>query len=305
MTGPETKQLVDAIVSAYSEDDLRMLMQFELGVSLDAVVGPGPLRTRVFEVVQYTERQGRTPDLVAAVVRDRPHREDIQLAYRGYTTGVASATAAAGSVPPAAVRDYAKVFGDHPAVALQKGGGAEAVVTAAEPGLQRTIRDDLGFLSAANWSGLNDRMQRRVCRVELNDPKAGMGSGFLVGPDALLTAYHVLEPVINAPGGAAAVRFRFDYQWRPDGSTSDGVLVGLACAAADGPNLARPWLLSHGTPPARRPAPLTTRRPRLANSTTPWCGWPGRSAKTRTLTARPAAGSSCRPTSRRSTGCSS
>jgi len=42
-----------------------------------------------------------------------------------------------------------------------------------------------------------------VCRIEdPRDPRKALGTGFLVGPDLLLTNYHVMENYVGR-GGAA------------------------------------------------------------------------------------------------------
>ena len=46
-----------------------------------------------------------------------------------------------------------------------------------------------------------------------------MGAGFLVGPDVLITNYHVIKDVIRQPGLAARVVLRFDYEKVPNGAT--------------------------------------------------------------------------------------
>jgi hypothetical protein len=53
-----------------------------------------------------------------------------------------------------------------------------------------------------------------------------MGTGFLVGPDAVLTNYHVMESVL-ANGSASSVLCRFDYKVLSDGSRDPGVEVKL------------------------------------------------------------------------------
>jgi hypothetical protein len=59
-----------------------------------------------------------------------------------------------------------------------------------------------------------DTMQRRVravCRIDYADQSPpGKGTGFLVGADLVLTNWHVLERVIEAPAVAKELRFRFD-----------------------------------------------------------------------------------------------
>ena len=61
-------------------------------------------------------------------------------------------------------------------------------------------------------------IEGQVCRVEVGGNAAG--TGFLVGPDAILTCYHVLKPAFESPTIAAAVTFRFDYKILVNGTQS-------------------------------------------------------------------------------------
>ena len=90
---------------------------------------------------------------------------------------------------------YSKFFGDAP-VNIQLGGDS-ATVPKTDAGLERTVRETLGFLDVGRWLGGFAAQSGRVCRVELNDADPIMGTGFLVGPDVLLTNYHVLEKAIK------------------------------------------------------------------------------------------------------------
>jgi hypothetical protein len=74
------------------------------------------------------------------------------------------------------------------------------------------------------WREALSRVEARVGRVEIDG--RGMGTGFLVGPDTVLTNYHVLEKILTG-GQPASVALRFDYKVLADGTRSDGVRVGL------------------------------------------------------------------------------
>lgn len=54
-----------------------------------------------------------------------------------------------------------------------------------------------------------------------------VGTGFLVGPDTLLTNYHVLRTVIEGPDKPADVRFRFGYKKLKNLEVSLGQLAEL------------------------------------------------------------------------------
>jgi V8-like Glu-specific endopeptidase len=68
-------------------------------------------------------------------------------------------------------------------------------------------------------------VEGRVCRVEISGNAAG--TGFLVGPDAILTNYHVVKSVLDGTTPAAKTMCRFDYKALADGSRVEGVVVGL------------------------------------------------------------------------------
>jgi len=49
------------------------------------------------------------------------------------------------------------------------------------------VHKHLPMLAVAVWRTALFKNESRVCRIELNDGSGGMGSGFLVGPDVVLT----------------------------------------------------------------------------------------------------------------------
>src|SRR5207237_1272514 len=63
------------------------------------------------------------------------------------------------------------------------------------------------------WRELLARVETTLCKIDVRAPGKDLetGTGFLVGPDIMLTNYHVLENVIqkNKPGW---VKLHFDYK---------------------------------------------------------------------------------------------
>ncbi|OAI48269.1 hypothetical protein AYO44_07505 [Planctomycetaceae bacterium SCGC AG-212-F19] len=89
-------------------------------------------------------------------------------------------------------------------------------LTAATAELERKVRDDLSYLDITKWRARLGEIESQVCLVET--PPA-MGTGFLLGPDVVITNYHLMKDVIAKPALAEQVVFRFDYKKLADGTT--------------------------------------------------------------------------------------
>jgi hypothetical protein len=103
--------------------------------------------------------------------------------------------------------------------------------------LELKIRQSNSMFDLATWLARLGEIEGQVCRVEVAQPGGlGTGTGFLVGPDVVLTNYHVVKAVIEGDVAPAAVRLRFDYRYLADGVTpAPGTVHQLA---AD-------WLVDH------------------------------------------------------------
>ncbi|WP_415764634.1 trypsin-like serine peptidase [Pseudomonas sp. ZB1P45] len=68
--------------------------------------------------------------------------------------------------------------------------------------LHKVIEPELGFLDASAMTRAGLEAVRRVCRVvvENSEGEVSYGTGFLVGPQAILTAWHVIEPLLGDDG---------------------------------------------------------------------------------------------------------
>jgi hypothetical protein len=114
-------------------------------------------------------------------------------------------------------------FGLAAAFSVQSAG---TTTTPLEAGSLEVIiaRNPLG-LELAEWRERMVAAETQVCRVEVGG-EVLEGTGFLVGPDVLLTCYHVVERVIKEKNLGAIVRCRFDYRGLASGAT-EGLAVPL------------------------------------------------------------------------------
>jgi V8-like Glu-specific endopeptidase len=74
-------------------------------------------------------------------------------------------------------------------------------------------------------------LEQQVCRVTFPiGANLVAGTGFLVGPDLIMTNYHVVEKIIEGVAAPKSVRALFDYKTSQDGST---VYAGVEHALAE------------------------------------------------------------------------
>jgi hypothetical protein len=83
--------------------------------------------------------------------------------------------------------------------------------------LQRIIQENNSFLNLAPWLAAAGQAEMRVCQVEIGT--VPQGTGFLVGPSAVMTNYHVIKPVLQNKATPEKIVLRFDYKKLADGTT--------------------------------------------------------------------------------------
>jgi V8-like Glu-specific endopeptidase len=76
-----------------------------------------------------------------------------------------------------------------------------------------------GIADLGSFAARMLELLRQVCAVELGEES---GTGFLIGPDTVLTNYHVVESAIAGGYPPRHIQLRFDYQRLRDGVTTNG-----------------------------------------------------------------------------------
>ena len=116
-------------------------------------------------------------------------------------------------------------------------GHAPTVVTPSDAGmvplhdtrqLQLKIRAAQSTFNIVTWRKRVGEIEGQVCRIEYPE-MVDRGTGFLVGPDVVLTNYHVVEAIDKGNVEPAKVTLRFDYKVLADGvEVSKGTTYRLA-----------------------------------------------------------------------------
>ncbi len=93
--------------------------------------------------------------------------------------------------------------------------------------LEQVIQENAKFINPALFRERLGELEGQVCWLEI---PGGGGTGFLIGPDLVLTNRHVIERVRAGKASPADVRCRFDYRATLEGAepaTKQPVRVGL------------------------------------------------------------------------------
>jgi hypothetical protein len=194
-------ELRDVLAKALPSAPALDALLYRAGRGLDEVLAPEergrPVGEQAFLVAKYADAGDWMPDLLAALREELPH-----------DPALLTLAAEGGLLAP------------------WRGEAGSLADLEARIGQLDRFYDPSRFVAgllAAEW---------RICRVEIRMPEgaSACGTGFLVGPDLVLTCCHVLEPLFT-PGGAAVregaairdVTLRFDFRRTAQGQELRGV----------------------------------------------------------------------------------
>jgi hypothetical protein len=209
LSGPQLEAVSEAIVDAFDIRELTQALRFKWGITLGNYVDPHQgFYGIVGDLIEWTERRGKTLELVALVCAERPSNETVQQV--GRALGI-------NNVDARQKYDLTQKPPEKPAL--------EALVAR-----QSRFVDYGRFLSRFRDLG------HRICRVET---QRMMGTGFLVGPDRVLTNFHVIEAAETSNTLAQTV-CRFDYHEDGDAAAAAGLMPPgpTVCRLASGQPLA-------------------------------------------------------------------
>jgi hypothetical protein len=196
LTRAQRKQFAIALQSAYYKWDLlNQLLLLDLGEPLNTITAPNAMPAVILDVVAWAEGNGRIQELIERAHARVPGNSEL----RAFTLemGVEHADRVPQSAPLWQV-------------------------------LEKTVLARVSFANPRQFREGMTRAESAVCRIEL--PKHGWGSGVLVGPDTVLTNYHVIEDLYLGLAKPEQVNLEFDYAYGPNGEAPTGV---TACKLVD------------------------------------------------------------------------
>lgn len=171
-------------------------------------VGEGfPQKKIVGKLLDALEDAGSTVFFLRGAIAQRPRRNDLRALFHELYPNVS-----------------AELPGERAFSVQQRGLPVELPPGAVLPGLEGNVRKKLQIQDVRIWVNMLERRECCVCRIERNG--LGLGTGFLVGPDAVLTNWHVVNKAV-ANGTLAEIICRFDYARLVAGGNNAGVVVPL------------------------------------------------------------------------------
>ena len=190
LTGARFELFVKALMKAYpSKSSLTKMLEFRLEKQLEELAFGDNLEDLIFNLVKVANAAGWTPKLISAAIAAQPGNPQLLAFFQDRPPlGLGLAAAPAG------------LGGDHWCGAA-------------------------GSSTMPTWMRRMENVVSQVCRIEVPEALTGgsVGTGFLVGPDLVLTNYHVVAALLRGAAQPGAVRVVFDYFM-----AGQGFGVGLA-----------------------------------------------------------------------------
>ena len=190
-----------------------------------------PLRTMVRKLLKTFTDDGIVERFLTVVYREKPFRNDVRNAIVALYPEVAPQARQA----PVDFR-------------LQIGGAVQAIDPGAAPGLQKNIKPALQSPDVSVWMDKLEAVRRQVCRVEI--PGQALGTGFLVGPNAVLTNRHVVEEARNS-AAEAQLTCRFDFRRLSNNTVEPGIAVAVEKVVDESPCSAAERTAAPDAPPPK------------------------------------------------------
>lgn len=204
LTLEQRRQLEQALLDSFDVDSLNRMLILELGMQLQYVANVANRKPIIINELVSTAIQEEWVDrLVIGAYRDRP------------------------------VSRLEKILQELKIIVPEKSVKQSETVSVNEvpsrQNLERLVNSRSNFSNLRDFNKRLEELGTQVCRIEI--PKGtAKGTGWLVGPDLILTAYHVVEGIIPNNKHSKQIYCRFDYG---DDLSEANISNGVGCGVAE------------------------------------------------------------------------
>lgn len=191
LTGPQLEQFSAALRDAFGVEELQRMLKFRLTKNLENYTSLRlDMQQMVFDLITKAQQEGWTLKLLQAASEYNPGNAQLQILGQ--------------------------------AIGMMPDGLPDAGT------LERMVNISISMPDITAWRERLGEVEVRTCMVEIGNKPTG--TGFLLGPDLVMTNYHVVEPVIKGEGGLKpeSISLCFDFKRLSDGTTiNPGVVYQL------------------------------------------------------------------------------
>lgn len=188
LTGPQHQELTQALTNAFPNyEDLRGMVRSGLSMNLNEIAGSTNVKYASYDLVTNMQARGWIPKLVNAARNEMPDNPRLR------------AIAEKLHLVTPVTDEHQNILSDGE--------------------LQRIVLKSVHFQNVAPWKQKMSISELPVCRIDIGGTPNG--TGFLVGPDLLITNYHVLQDVFAHPSQRDTVVLNFDYKTDANGMPID------------------------------------------------------------------------------------
>lgn len=210
LTGQQYRKFSEALRDAFDYNELQRMLRFGLDKRIQDISLGSDFQSVVFDLIGEAERQGWTLELLDAARRAVPKNSKLML--------------------------FANSLGLSAHIVYTDEQGQESAGSITKSALQRMIDQANSPVDIAQWRENLAQVETRTCSIEIKN--SHRGTGFLLGPDVIMTNYHVMKSLIEEESSLTPrdVRLRFDYKRTNDGREINS---GTVCDLAGGDD----WLI--------------------------------------------------------------
>ncbi len=180
----QAQLFIQALDSAFDLDALTKMLRQELGINLDSITRARVKLQAITDLLAAAENEGWTSNLLQAARTALPYNLELQTAAD--QLGLAPRLMVALRPSPPRQRRMNT------------------------PTLEKIIRGANSMLELPAWRDKLGEIEYQVCRIDLAGHAAG--TGFLVGPDLVMTCYHVVETLLKDAEKPNNLLVRFDFK---------------------------------------------------------------------------------------------
>ena len=215
MTGIELEEVHAVLVECFDQNSFAFFLKTRMDEVLANIAGAGPFNNVVFEVLSVAEQEGWDALLDCAGGRSTGRCLPTSRPWRRNTAARSWGSSRPTPATPRSALPIESWVSPRP----------DSRPRANWAGWRNSSIPATALSTCRPGSNGRPECQGPICRVEIDNE--AMGTGFLVGPSAVLTNHHVLAKVIAEPKLIPKVKLRFDYKRLRDGTILSGTLVAI------------------------------------------------------------------------------